>query len=794
MKMLQKLIESTSLCPLNASIPIQVNGIIPVGPSDVGNIPSIAYSIPDFEGQAILRIFSNTTESQIACFSAVLTNGASFAQLAAIASILGIFTAVALFSSLVAAMYGTDLSSTRSHYAHSLSIFVVFSVFHHIYFTGALSMNWPSVLVAFWANYAWSAGLIYSEKMQNSINQFLGSNRGNISIVGAAAAGTEVSNVGGGYDISQLYKREYIDVLGERGAAGVASGLKAVSKMLAKRSSSAASTDYPWHGSPVRPGLPLPGNYSGFAGTLAQEGIPASNAFMTGFLWFLALSACIPVLIGSLKLAVEGLSRIKMLEKNKFVYFRTHWLRFAAFAMLRAVYIAFYMMIFLTLFQFTFGGSAGVLAIAAVVFLIFLLSMSGAAGYALYCQFRGGKFTSKRDRLLVVWTKPMFCLPWLRLRRESQLEEEEKDSGMNILGSIPWRRISYGENPNSDESIHDDEDYLKKFGWLYARFRRTRWYSFAIWLLYEFIRACFFGGAAGHPLTQVFGILAVEFIALVAIVWMRPFEATRLNALMVYLLGFSKVASVALSAAFDPSFGLSRILTTVIGIVIIVIQGVLTIVLLIAIFAGAISTYMSITRDRDVEDFTPRSWRPMRERYLAHVSKAALDLPPPPRPPTPSTPEPEEPKGPSFNVVTVKRYPKIEDEDIDNRARYMQSNASSSILNSSHSIRSQLSYSNLPYGAMAVQASWSSLELGLDGGGGSRKRSQNRRCDSPANGPDRDTVPVGIPSRTPTPGRLRNRSIVLDDIEDVGEEAEGGVEQVTYAGTKSASGRDGVRG
>ena len=80
-----------SLCPLNSSLPIEANGIIPVSQSDVAGIPAIALSIPDFEGQAILRIFSNTTESQIGCVSAVITNGASFSHPAAVGSILGIF-------------------------------------------------------------------------------------------------------------------------------------------------------------------------------------------------------------------------------------------------------------------------------------------------------------------------------------------------------------------------------------------------------------------------------------------------------------------------------------------------------------------------------------------------------------------------------------------------------------------------------------------------------------------------------------------------------------------------------
>ena len=189
---------------MNASVPIEANGIIPVSQADVAGIPSIALTIPDFEGQAILRVFANSTESQIGCFSAVLSNGASFSHPSAVGGVLGAFTIIALIASFAVTMYGQSIPETRKHYAHSISMLVVFAVFQHIFFTGGLSMNWPSVLVAFWSNYAWSAGMIYSVNMQNTINSFIGSNRGNISMVGSAPSGENTVGLGGGYQITQI--------------------------------------------------------------------------------------------------------------------------------------------------------------------------------------------------------------------------------------------------------------------------------------------------------------------------------------------------------------------------------------------------------------------------------------------------------------------------------------------------------------------------------------------------------------------------------------------------------------
>lgn len=707
-----------SLCPMNSSVPISADGIIPVDQSDVSGIPPIALVIPDFEGQAILRIFGNSTETEIGCYSAVITNGASFSHPSSVGTVLGIFTLVAIVASLATAVYGDHIPTMRTHYAHSLSVFVVFAVFHHIYFTGALSMNWPSVLAAFWSNFAWSAGMIYSEAMQNSINQLIGSNKGNTSIVGAASAGASANDLGGGYSISQVYKRASLD-LSRRYLESLDHQwnmlrTRELENHIAKRAASNSSSASPWYGNPVKPGLPIPGNFSGFAGTLSEEGIPASNAFMTGFLWLLILTALITASVMAFKWILEGLSKANLVKTERLAHFRAHWLLYTAQAALRAMFVAFFMMMFLTLFEFTYKGSAGVTVIAALVFIAFFVGMLGAAGYACFYRLRLGHYETVPDKVHFEKTKAVGPVPWYGIKLESH--RSEKSETTVSAGSVPWRRIRYINEDPQRVGVHQDEDYTMRFGWLASRFRRTRWWFFAVWLVYEFVRACFYGGAVGHPLIQVFGLLVVEIIALVGIALMRPFEGARLNALMVYLLGFSKVATVALSAAFDARFNLQRITTTAIGIVIIVIQGVLAILLMIAIVIGAISSYMSLTRNH--EDFKPQRWEKIRQRYFAHLEKTAPDVPPPPPPPPPP---PEEPKGPYFSVTSVRREPKIEDEDEDYigsvhdplGSRVSVTRPVTARASRANSVRSQLdsSHTNAPFRARAHRASWSSRDF-----------------------------------------------------------------------------------
>ena len=714
-----------SLCPLNASVPIEASGIIPVSQQDVSGVPNIALSIPDFEGQAILRVFSNSTESQIACYSAILTNGATFSHPAAVAPVLGAVALVAFIFSVLVSMHGDSVQDTRKHYAHGVSVFMVFAVYHHIFFTGALSMNWPSVLTAFWSNYAWSAGMIYNVRMQNTINKFLGDNLGNISMVGAAPSGVDAANLGGGYSIAAIYKRA-TDTIKFESYDGIGQGLRtrAIEDLLSKRAEiSNRSTGFSWYGNPVRPGLPLPGNYSGFPGTLARETIAVSDAFMTALLWFLILLVGIVATIVLLKLAIELFGLDEHRKTDRLAYFRKNWLSYVAAAVLRTVYIAFSMFMILTLFQLDFGGPPKIIALASVFFSLFIILMFGLNGLAAYDRYRAGKLSFGSDKLRFKRQTVFSIVPVITLVRQSSLTE--KDDHQRLFGSLPWYGLRSVAGEDDEMLAHDDDKFTSRFGWLVSRYRDSRWYFPSLWLVYEFIRACFYGGAANQPLIQVFGLLAVECIALLIFIRARPFESRRLNLIMVWLLGFSKVLTVALSSAFEVRFGQDRIICTVIGVVIIVIQGGLTIVLMIAVTVGAISSYMSLKRNH--EDFRPRRWINIRRKYFDYIERASKDKPaPPPPPPPPSPPIPTEPY---LKVGSVTRQRKIEDDDED---LYASRNESFQVLpqqveesdgygvavtppepvrSRAHSIRSQMSSSNLPYGARPHRASWSTIDF-----------------------------------------------------------------------------------
>ena len=619
----------------------------------------------------------------------------------------------------------------RTHYAHSLSVLVVFEVFQSIFFSGALSLNWPSVCAAWWSNFAWSAGMIYSSSMVNTINSFAGVS-GNSSQVGGA--GSTIINNNGGLQ-QQIYGRS-LDTTFE-----AAKRSEEIASNIYKRAVNRTESSqlYAWAGVPVSPGLPIPGNWSGFAGELSEISIPAADAFMIGFLWFIIILVIVVGATIIFKFALEAMSAVKWIKRDRLALFRSHWLGFTGIVALRTCFIAFFMMMTLTLFQFSYGGKAGPIAIAAIVFIIFFVGALAFSFYACFYRVKSGRYESKSDPIHFQRSKVMKVIPWYRAARESSLEDEDKAKS---AGSVNFFQVKFVEHDNEAHNVHDNVAFTKRYGWLSSRFRRTRWWFFAFWVVYQFVRACFIGGARANPTAQVFGIFVWEVIAFIAIVIMNPFEGSRNTALAVWMLGISKVATAGLSIAFLEQYNVPRIPTTVIGVIIIVIQGFLVIAVLILIVLGAISSYMSLTRNR--EEFKPRNLEDVRMKYFGHLEEKQKDMPPPP------PPEPEEPKI-GFNVNSVRRAPKIEDEDVDELPDMNDfnpgastnslhgvagpSNRASRANSMANSMRSHHSgYGNVPFGARVHRASWSSRDF------------QNWQHEDPGKGDSPFTTPSRVPS------------------------------------------------
>lgn len=391
----------------------------------------------------------------------------------------------------------------------------------------------------------------------------------------------------------------------------------------------------------------------------------------------------------------------------------------------RTLHIAFFTICTMAMFQFSHIGKPGPVIIAAILFAIVTLGLGGLAAFALHSRLRFGKFASEADRVLFHRGTILGCIPFLVPIRLSRLREHE--FAERPIGSMPFIRWHFVDDELDRTRVHHDDAYIQRFGWLYARYRLSRWWYFIFWLAYQFIRAIFVGGATTSPLAQVFGLFIVDLLSLVVYATINPYEGQRNNALAVWLLGISKVATTGLSIAFLPDLSIDRILATVIGVIIIVIQAFLTIAVMILIILSGISSWMSLSRNH--EYFSSKRLEGVRIRYFEHIATKALDKAAPPKLATnskrsssePVEKIPEQPAQPHFAVSKVRRVSKIEDEDDDYLAEMEPHHPHivSSTLNPrpsnrisrANSVSSRHSVSSLPRGARAHRASWSSKDF-----------------------------------------------------------------------------------
>lgn len=696
---------------MKASVPITAFALFQIGQSQVADLPQIAFQIPDFEGTVSMAIFANSSETQIGCLRAVMKNGATFSHPRIVGAVLGFFTAVAIAASFVTAAYGVSLLHMRTHYAHSLSVLVLLETLQSVFFSGALSVRWPSVLPAWWSNFAWSVGLLPLPAMMQSIDAFAQSSGNARHLHGASS--TAIGNRSG--LVQQIY-----------------GGSLPIEGLVQRRSYNASNPyDYDWSGDPVALGMPVPGDWRGFAGTLSALALPAANALVLALVWLLVVLGAVVLLVGTLKMSLECLARLRLIQKDRLAFFRSHWTGYLCFSLLRTLFIVFFAVMVLTMSGLAQPGHTGPVALAAVFFAVFVVGMGGIAACALHHRLRAGRFSLEPDRILLRPAKMMGCVPCLALVRLSQLREAEFPQ--KPAGSLPFVRWHFADDDAGWARAHDDESYIKRFGWLSSRYRVSRWWYFGFWLSYQFVRAGFIGLAAGWPTRQVFGLFIVDFLSLSVVAAIDPYEGERNSTLGVWLLGVAKLVTTGLSVAFLPDFAISRIPATVIGIFIIIIQALLVLALLVLVVLGALSSWMSLSRNQ--EYFASAALEGMRIRYYEHLARKALDH----RAPSRKRPlaknrcssEAEDKavdgaRARTFSVATVRRMSKIEDEDDGPKMHVTSPGLTASTATPvsptislhprprngrAQSLASRRSISSLPRAARVHRVSWSSRDF-----------------------------------------------------------------------------------
>ena len=152
-------------------------GLQKIPASYTSQIPSIAFSIPDLEGAATLKLKAVDGGENIACIESGVTNGKSLE----LPTVSYIAVGIAGAALALTALSALGSAGAVGGHAPTPSFSTVIGWFQSMAMNGMLSVNYPPIYRSFTKNFAFSGGLIPWNSMQTSIDNFRKSTGGNIT-------------------------------------------------------------------------------------------------------------------------------------------------------------------------------------------------------------------------------------------------------------------------------------------------------------------------------------------------------------------------------------------------------------------------------------------------------------------------------------------------------------------------------------------------------------------------------------------------------------------------------------
>lgn len=145
----------------------------------------------------------------------------------------------------------------------------------------------------------------------------------------------------------------------------------------------------------------------------------------------------------------------------------------------------------------------------------------------------------------------------------------------------------YKKMEGDTSALYDNKDVWRKYSIFYENYKKSYWWIFVPAIVYMFARGCVIAGADGHGLAQAAGQLIVEAILLALLLWSRPFSLKSGNWINI-IIQVVRVLSVVCILVFVEELGVAQTTKTVTGLILVVMQAVLTGLLATLIMVNAI--------------------------------------------------------------------------------------------------------------------------------------------------------------------------------------------------------------
>lgn len=396
--------------------------------------------------------------------------------------------------------------------------------FQSMAMNGMLSVKYPSVYQSFGSNFGFSVGLIPWAGMQESIDDFRAKTGGNL---------TE-------NNYQYLQNATLVYTKNDNSGSDVARRAIRAAMLFARDGtevtidgeSTTVGGDAVSSGQSSEETSKTMHYVEGIQAYVEQLRIPRANTFMAVLLVFAIVVAAITVGILLFKVILEIWALFGSFPKSLESFRKRYWWRLAK-TITNLILILYGIWVLYCIYQFSSGDSWGAITLAAVTLALF-------TGVLMWFTFK-------------IWQKAQ------------ESKKTEGDAG----------------------KLFEDKETWVRYSLFYDSYKKSYWWIFVPVIVYMFAKGCVIAGANGHGLTQASGQLIIEAIMLSLLVWYRPYTRKSGNWINI-IIHIARVLSVICILVFVEELGFNQTTQTITGIVLIVVQGVLTAVLAILIAANAL--------------------------------------------------------------------------------------------------------------------------------------------------------------------------------------------------------------
>lgn len=409
--------------------------------------------------------------------------------------------------------------------APSPTFFEVVGWFQGVATNGMLSVKYPSVYQSFTKNFAFSTGLVPWGSMQNTIDTFRQRTGGNLTDDSYKYLKNATLVYTSDGNSSSVAKRS-LDAVLEASWHYIRDVTTDVNGTSTSTGASSTTTNASSSDNKVMHYV------SGIQAYVEQLTIPQANTFMTVLLIFAIVIAAITVGILLFKVILELFALMGNLPHALNSFRKRYWWRLGK-AIVNLILLLYGIWTLYCVYQFTNGDSWAAKVLAGISWSLFTIVLAF--------------FTFKI---------------WSEARKYKKLDGDAR-------------------------ALYENKETWMKYSLFYDAYKKGYWWLFVPAIIYMFARNTVIAAANGHGLVQTIGQMAVEILMLILLLWSRPYQMKSGNWINI-IIQVVRVLSVVCILVFVEELGISQSTKTITGVVLIVVQSVLTGLLAILIGVNAI--------------------------------------------------------------------------------------------------------------------------------------------------------------------------------------------------------------